>query len=134
MNSLLTIQQVSEITGLSVHTLRYYEKMDLLAPVTRNGSGRHRRYNNDDLSAIEFLKRMRATGMPIQQLRHYVALYRQGDGTVDERRLLLEAHREMVKEQIKELQGHLEAINLKIENYRCVGMELSERKEYQKEQ
>src|SRR5690349_1245444 len=65
MTTVLTIQETSATTGLSVHTLRYYERIGLIHPISRSTS-RHRRYREEDLRWIEFLLRLRATGMPIQ--------------------------------------------------------------------
>ena len=113
---LLTIEQVAERTGLSAHTLRYYERIGLLDPVGRATSG-HRRYAAKDLAWIEFLTRLRATGMPIRHMQKFTALRRQGDSTIAKRRALLEAHQQMVQTHIEELQQNLEAINQKIEKY-----------------
>lgn len=112
----LTIEQVAERTGLSVHTLRYYERIGLLDPVDRATSG-HRRYAAKDLAWIEFLIRLRATGMPIRHMQEFAVLRRQGDITIARRCALLEAHQQMVQTHIEELQRNLEAINQKIEIY-----------------
>ncbi|MCA9976226.1 MAG: MerR family transcriptional regulator, partial [Anaerolineales bacterium] len=64
----LTIQEVAEMTGLTAHTLRYYEKIGLLESIDRHGNG-HRRYDEADLGWIHFLKLLRGTGMPIQQMQ-----------------------------------------------------------------
>jgi len=109
----LTIEQVAERIGLSVHTLRYYERIGLLDPVGRAASG-HRRYAAKDLAWLEFLTRLRATGMSIRQMQEFAALRRQGDTTIAERRVLLEAHQKMVQIHIEDLQRNLEAITRKI--------------------
>jgi DNA-binding transcriptional MerR regulator len=113
---LLTIEQAAERTGLSAHTLRYYERIGLLDPVGRATSG-HRRYVTKDLAWIEFLTRLRATGMPIRYMQEFAALRRQGDTTIARRRALLEAHQQMVQKHIEELQQNLEAISQKVEMY-----------------
>ena len=79
----LTIQQVAERTGLSAHTLRYYERAGLLDPVGRAESGR-RRYAAANLAWLDFLTRLRATGMPIRQMQEFAALRRRGTETVRE--------------------------------------------------
>lgn len=112
----LTIEQVAARTGLSAHTLRYYERIGLLDPVGRATSG-HRRYAARDLAWIEFLMRLRATGMPIRHMQEFAALRRQGDVTLGRRRALLEAHQQMVQTHIEELQYNLETITHKIEIY-----------------
>ncbi|MEM8605061.1 MAG: MerR family transcriptional regulator [Cyanobacteria bacterium P01_H01_bin.121] len=117
MEQALTIQQVAEVTGLSVHTLRYYERCNLIAPVGRALNG-HRRYSANDIRWIEFLTKLRLTGMPIQQMQHYAELVRsQPDSGFRERRVMLEAHREQVSEQIQQLQANLAVIDWKIQHY-----------------
>ncbi len=113
---LLTIEQVAERAGLSAHTLRYYERIGLLDPVGRATSG-HRRYATKDLAWIEFLTRLRATGMPIRLMQEFAALRRQGNTTIARRCALLEAHQQMVQTHIEELQQNLKAISHKIEMY-----------------
>lgn len=111
-----TPQQMVEMTDVSIHTLRYYEKIGLLDPVERADSG-HRRYTEADLTRMNFLKRLRATGMPITQMQHYVDLFREGDHTAVERRLMLEQHRREVLAQMDALQETLDLLETKIERY-----------------
>ena len=118
-----SVQETAARTGLSEHTLRYYERAGLIAPVQRDDSSKHRRYSEDHLRAIDFLKRMRATGMHICDMQRYVALFQQGDATLGERLAMLEEHGQRVREQIAELQSHLEVIEFKISNYRRLGAE-----------
>ncbi len=119
METDLTIQQVAALTQLSEHTLRYYERIGLLAPVSRASSG-HRRYSDRDIAWIEFLTRLRTTGMPIRKMQDFAALRRQGDPTVAQRRRLLEAHRQEVQAQIDELQVNLCEIEHKIQHYKTL--------------
>jgi 4-carboxymuconolactone decarboxylase len=102
----LTIAEVAAFSGLSAHTLRYYERIGLLDPVNRVHGGQ-RRYSADDLASLAFLQRLRATGMPIRDMQRFVELRRQGDATFAARRALLEAHRDEVLERIAELQRDL---------------------------
>jgi DNA-binding transcriptional MerR regulator len=113
----LTIQQVAVVTQLSVHTLRYYERIGLLAPISRASSG-HRRYSSQDIAWIEFLTRLRATGMPIRQMQQFAELRRQGDPTVSQRRYLLEAHQQYVQQQLDELSHNQSVIQEKIQYYK----------------
>lgn len=113
---LLTIREAAHETGLTVHTLRYYERIGLLAPVGRASNG-HRRYSARDLELIRTLNRWRLTGMPLADLQRYVALLLEGDSTAAERRNLLEAHRETVVKQLCELQDTLAHIDYKITHY-----------------
>jgi DNA-binding transcriptional MerR regulator len=113
----LAIADAAERLGLTVDTLRYYEKDDLLLrPVPRASSG-HRRYEDDDLRWIELVTRLRATGMPIRDVRRYAALVRAGDGNEGERLALLRAHRELVLRELEQVRAHLSAIDYKIELY-----------------
>ena len=113
----LSIAEAAEKTGLTAHTLRYYERDGLLlATVDRSASG-HRRYSERDLTWIEMVTRLRATGMPIRDVRRYAELVRDGDGNEAERLALLLAHRARVEAQLAEVTGHLRAIDYKIALY-----------------
>lgn len=113
----LTIQQVAQQTGLTVHTLRYYERNGLLEPVDRASSG-HRRYSAQDIARIEFLTRLRATGMPIRQMQEFARLFRERPEAIGSRRKLLEAHEQQVQAHIQELRSNLEMIQWKIGYYK----------------
>ena len=113
----LSIADASERTGLSPDTLRYYERDGLmLHPVGRSATG-HRRYTETDLRWIQLITRLRATGMPIRDVRRYADLVRQGDGNEQERLDLLRAHRQEVLAQLAAVQEHLGAIDAKIGIY-----------------
>lgn len=114
-----TIREATQLTGVSQDTLRYYEKIGLLAPIRRSDSG-HRRYTEIDLAWARFLTILRATGMPIRRMLTFVKLEREGDATIEERKALLEAHREDVARQLEELERSLGAIDAKIAHYRDV--------------
>ncbi len=117
MDAELTIQQVSERTGLSVYTLRYYERNGLLEPINRAANG-HRRYSATDMTRIEFLTKLRMTGMPIRQMQNYAISLRQNPEALNERREILEAHERDVQQRIQELIQSLEMIQWKIQNYK----------------
>jgi DNA-binding transcriptional MerR regulator len=112
----LTITEVAERTGLTRHTLRYYERDGLMLSVGRSGSG-HRRYSERDLGWIELITKLRATGMPIREVRRYAELVRADDGNEDERLALLRAHRKRVLAQLDTMAAHLDAIDMKISYY-----------------
>lgn len=116
MDTELSIQQVAAITQLSTHTLRYYERIGLLAPIERASSG-HRRYSSQDIAWINFLTRLRATGMPIREMQQFAELRRQGDRTLTQRRQLLEIHQQNVYQQLDELTRNLKVIEEKIQHY-----------------
>ena len=114
----LSISEAARATGLSAHTLRYYERTGLmLDPVDRTEST-HRRYSERDIDWVVLLTRMRKTGMPIRLVRRYAELVREGDGNEDERLALLEEHRRGVLQQLEEVASNLEAIDTKIRIYR----------------
>jgi DNA-binding transcriptional MerR regulator len=116
MTSSLTITEMAERTGLTAHTLRYYERIGLLDPV-RRGAGGQRRYGEQDLQWVTFLQRLRATGMPIRDMQRYADLRRRGDSTITERRVLLEEHRDELISRIEELQREMRALTDKINFY-----------------
>jgi|SRR6516165_8061264 DNA-binding transcriptional MerR regulator len=116
LESALTIADAARVTGVSTHTLRYYERAGLINGVGRADSG-HRRYSDQDLAWIEVLQRLRATGMPIYRIRRYAELVRAGQGTEAERLALLREHRDAVLAQLAEVRTHLEFIDRKIANY-----------------
>ena len=113
----LTITEAADQAGLTADTLRYYERDGLmLAPIERSSTG-HRRYSDRDLVWIELVTRLRATGMPIRDVRRYAELVRAGDGNEEERLALLRDHRRSVLAQLAEVQDHLGAIDRKIGIY-----------------
>ncbi|MEV0615224.1 MerR family transcriptional regulator [Nonomuraea sp. NPDC050404] len=116
----MTIQEAAQRSGLSAHTLRYYERIGLIHSVGRNSSG-HREYAEQDLQWLEFLTRLRMTGMPIAEMCRYAELRRMGEHTADERRELLERHREHVRSRIAQLSQDLAVLDYKIESYREQG-------------
>jgi len=116
MDQGLTIRQVSEVTGVTAHTLRYYERIGLVRGVPRARSG-HRRYREEDVTWLVFLRRMQQTGMPIRRLQEYAALRRKGDLTSPRRRHILEEHRQDVLKRIGELTSNLAIIEKKIAMY-----------------
>lgn len=106
----MTISEAARETGLSIYTLRYYERAGLLVPVERDDSGQ-RRYSKRDVEWIIICKKFRATGMPISRIRQYVELVREGRGNEAERLALLEAHGEKVRTQLEEMRRTLEMID-----------------------
>jgi DNA-binding transcriptional MerR regulator len=114
----LSIADAARRTGVSVHTLRYYERAGLVVTtVDRNAAGR-RRYQQLDLDWIKVCTRLRATGMPIRTIRRYAQLVSAGRGNEQDRLALLEDHRAEVLAKIAELHENLELIDHKIDVYR----------------
>ena len=114
----LSIAEAARRTGVSVHTLRYYERAGLVVtPIDRTQSGR-RRYYTEDLKWIGICTKLRSTGMPIKAIRRYAQLVSAGPGNEQERLALLEAHRADVTARLAEVQEHLKLIDHKIDVYR----------------
>ena len=122
-----SISEVASEAGLSIDTLRYYERTGLMLEAIERATSGHRRYTERHVSWVVFLTKVRQTGMPIRQMRDYAALVRAGRGNEDERLALLAAHRDAVVERVADIQRNLESIEKKIENYR-VRMALIENK------
>jgi DNA-binding transcriptional MerR regulator len=113
----LTIAEAAERTGVSTHTLRYYERIGALREPPERAPSGHRRYTERDLSWIELLTRLRATGMPIATMLRYAELARKGTETAAERKALLLAHRAEVAARVEQLHQDLELIDYKIKVY-----------------
>jgi DNA-binding transcriptional MerR regulator len=117
-NGALSISEAARVTGLSAHTLRYYERAGLMLDRVDRAESTHRRYSERDIDWVVLLTRMRKTGMPIRLVRRYAELVREGDGNEQERLALLEEHRRGVLAQLEEVASNLEAIDYKISVYR----------------
>lgn len=113
----VSISEAAERTGMSAHALRYYERAGLMLSNVDRASSSHRRYSEADIRWVEFLTKLRSTGMPIARVREYVDLVRQGDETTATRLALLQAHREAVLLQLDEITRSLAAIDYKIALY-----------------
>ena len=112
----MKIAEVSEKFGLSVDTLRYYERVGLIPPVNRNESG-IRDYNELDLRRVDFIKCMRSAGLPVEVLIDYVALVQKGDKTIEARKEILIEQRKLLMTRMSEMQKTLDILNHKIEVY-----------------
>lgn len=112
----MTIAEVSKKYQLTADTLRYYERIGLLPPVPRTKGG-IRDYDEASCRWIELMKCMRSAGVQIEALIEYVALFRQGDGTADQRRAILVEQREQMVARMEEMQRSLDRLNRKIEAY-----------------
>ena len=112
----MKIAQVSEQSGISSDTLRYYERIGLIPPVNRNGSG-IRDYSELDVRRVEFVKCMRSAGLPIEVLIEYYGLVQQGDQTIEARKEILKEQRKQLLARMAEMQKTLDLLNYKIEVY-----------------
>ncbi len=112
----MMIAEVSKKFDLSADTLRYYERIGLIPGVNRKQSG-IRDYTDEDCRWIEFIKCMRGAGLPIEVLIEYVALFQQGDATIEARKKLLNEQRNQLITKIADMQKTLDRLNYKIERY-----------------
>lgn len=111
----LSIAEVAERTGVTAHTLRYYERIGLLS-VPRDEAGR-RVYTQAELARVVFISRLRLTAMPIRDIQAYFRLVAAGPGNEDQRLALLERHRDQVKARLAELESALAVVEFKIATY-----------------
>ena len=115
-----TIAEIARRTGLTTHTLRYYEQEGLMLDWVERADSTHRRYSAGAVAWINFLTKLRATGMSIRRMREYAQLVGEGEGNELERLALLDEHRANVRAQLTSLQGTLAELEAKIALYRAV--------------
>ena len=111
-----SIGQVAQKTGLSTHTLRYYEKEGLLPFVKKSGSGL-RIFSDSDLGWLAMIECLKETGMPLKGIKQYIDRFIEGDSTLQNRLDMFRAQKTHIEEQIAQLQKHMEKINYKIKLY-----------------
>ena len=111
-----SIGQVAQKTGLSTHTLRYYEKEGLLPFVKKSGSGL-RIFSDSDLGWLAMIECLKETGMPLKGIKQYIDWFIEGDSTLQNRLDMFRAKKTHIEEQIAQLQKHMEKINYKIKLY-----------------
>lgn len=112
----MTIKEVSEKYNIPADTLRYYERVGAIPPVTRT-SGGIRSYTEQDIAWVQLAKCMRSAGLPVEVLIDYLQLYKQGDSTIPARLQLLTEQREALLRQRKSVDKMLEKLNYKISRY-----------------
>ena len=116
----LTVQETAARTGLSEHTLRYYERAGLLGAVRRDDSSGHRRYSADDVARISTLACLRATGLPLDQMRRYFTLAARGRSAASALRELLEEQEDALEARMQTMQRHREYVRRKIDYWRAL--------------
>lgn len=114
--SLFSIGEVSARTGLSVDTLRFYEREGLFPPPRRSAGGR-RVFTADDIAWIGICQRLRASGMPLPEIARYAGLVREGPGNEAERLELLRRHEAEVRARMTVLNDALDLISMKVATY-----------------
>ena len=112
----LTIKEVSEKYDIPSETLRYYERVGVIPPVTRTAGG-IRDYSDTDIQWVENAKCMRAAGLPIEVIIEYLSLFREGDSTIKARLDLLSEQKEILLKQYKQLEETINRLNYKISKY-----------------
>ena len=111
-----SIHEVCERTGLTAHTLRYYEKEKLLPNVSRSAGG-FRQYSEEDMEVLGMICCLKNTGMSLQDISRFMELAREGDQTLRERCELLKKHRDTVIARMEEMQRHLEKVTCKVDHF-----------------
>jgi DNA-binding transcriptional MerR regulator len=117
MDATFSIAETARRTGLTTHTLRYYEQQGLMLDLVERTDSTHRRYSAAAIAWIDFLTKLRSTGMSIREMRRYAQLVGEGEGNELERLALLDEHRASVRAQLTSLQGTLAVIDAKIALY-----------------
>ena len=112
----MTIREVAAKTNMSTDTLRYYERIGLLPPVPRNAVG-IRNYDEYFVNFINFIKKLKASGMSLEHIIDYIRLAEMGDATIQERKKLLAEAREMLLDKINSLQLVAELADYQLRNY-----------------
>ena len=113
----MSIGEVAEHTGLSVHALRFYEKEGILAHEVHRGPGGRRVYTQQDVDWLRMCIMLRMSGMPVPEIRRYTELVRQGDGNELQRLDILKEHQDRVRQQMAQLQECLDLITYKVGKY-----------------
>lgn len=118
----MNIKKVSEQTGVSADTIRYYERIGLLPRVRRNKSG-IREFSEQDIATLEFIRCFRRAGMSVESLIEYMNLVEQGEGTEEARMHLLQEQRDKLDARIDELLATRNRMDYKIKNYQNILLE-----------
>ncbi|HRX60552.1 MAG TPA: MerR family transcriptional regulator [Candidatus Competibacter sp.] len=116
-SNVISIGELSRLSGVSPHTLRFYEAEGILKPAGRAANG-HRRYRREDILWLEFVLRLKLTGMPLAEIKQYAVLRAQGEETLQLRLAMLKLHRERLVTKIEELSTCARALDDKIHTYR----------------
>ena len=116
----LTIQEMARQSGLSEHTLRYYERIGLLTPIPRDQSSGHRRYSADMVVVVESLSCLRGTGMPLEDIRRFLHLRQQGNFAAGEQKALFAAHLAVVTEEAEQIKFRMEYLADKVAYWTAV--------------
>lgn len=111
------IGEISKITNLTIDTLRYYEKEGLITPARDQNN--IRMYSDSNIRWIQFIKKLKQTGMPLKNIKEYSNLRDQGDSTINERLSLLYEQKQRLEQNSKQLEEHILFLNNKIDIYKA---------------
>jgi DNA-binding transcriptional MerR regulator len=115
-----TLQEVVQRSGLSEHTLRYYERIGLIDTVNRDNSSHHRRYTAEDVQKIEMLACLRTTGMSIEDMRKYFTQLKDGKAAADQQLALFEAQKKALERELAQKHEHLRYLEQKVAYWQAV--------------
>lgn len=118
-SKIISIGELSRLSGISTYTIRFYESAGVLKPVGRADNG-HRRYQAEDVLWLEFVLRLKRTGMPLTHIRQYAILRAQGNTSLESRLTMLKLHRQSLVVMMKELYDCGNALDLKIQTYKVL--------------
>jgi DNA-binding transcriptional MerR regulator len=113
----IPIGELARLSGLSTHTIRFYESAGVLKPIGRASNG-HRRYKAEDVLWLEFVLRLKRTGMPLAEIKQYAVLRARGESTLEPRLTMLKLHRERLVARVDELSECANVLDAKIRTYR----------------
>lgn len=116
-----TIKQVSEKTNLSIYTLRYYDKEGLLPLIKRSESG-IRKFTSNDIEWIKLICCLKNSGMSIENIKQFMQCCLKGKECVEERKVILEAHKKYIQNQIEQLNKSMDIVNFKLDHYKEIGI------------
>ncbi|AMV60145.1 transcriptional regulator, MerR family [Pediococcus damnosus] len=116
MKNMIGIKQASKLSETSPDTIRYYEKVGIIAPIKRDKNG-FRQFSERDIRRIKFMRHMRTAGLNISSLLEYANLIQQGDQTKDERVTFLKEQRDQLQKQLTITQSAIDQLNYKIDHY-----------------
>lgn len=112
-----TVKQVSEIMELSTYTIRYYENTGLIPEVDRSG-GNARMFSEYSLNWLQLVHCLRMTGLPIDDVKHYIDMCLEGDPTIPERAELIFKQEKSLRNQLRILKQQMEVLKYKKKYYR----------------
>lgn len=118
-SNFISIGELARQTGFSTHTLRYYESVGVLRPISRSANG-HRQYHSDDILWLAFVLKLKLTGMPLAEIKQYAQFRAQGEMTLSQRLTMLKLHRERLVAKMAELSECANALDEKLRTYRMM--------------